>query len=272
MNSGRKKRTASITTMHDRLAAWSELLGLCGSKPTRKRVHALRVSTLRLQAELEREVSELPHASHQAQAMLHFGKQADKLRQALGPVREIDVWIGKLRGLRASLNKPAEYVPRSMQECLRGIDRVEDRLKKRRRAAGKKLAASIEKKKHRFARAVEELDAAPAEMRLADANGISEELVAHFARVRAEFPVLDEANLHDFRKSIKTVRYLAEMHAHADRECARIAAQMKKLQGAIGEWHDWQALGPECRRGNHAWSKPLAELLDTVSKETFETA
>src|SRR5664279_5627120 len=128
MNLRTEANKAKATTLHERLAAWLELLARCGSKPTRKRVHALRVATLRLQAELERDVSELPRASHQAQAMLQFSKQAEKLRQALGPVREIDVWIGKLRGLCASLSASREYVPRSMQECLRGIDRFEDRL------------------------------------------------------------------------------------------------------------------------------------------------
>jgi CHAD domain-containing protein len=259
-------------TMQQRLAAWLELLGRCGSRPTRKRVHALRVATLRLQAELERDVSELPRASHQAQAMLQFGKQAEKLRQALGPVREIDVWIGKLRGLRTTLNKSGEYVPRSMQECLRGIDRLEDRLQRKRQTAGKKLVAAIEKKGDRFVKAAEEFEATPGDFGLPDAVGISGELVAHFRRVRAEFPTLDEANLHEFRKRIKAVRYLAEIHAGADRECARIATQMRKLQSAIGEWHDWQALALETRRLHHAWSEPLAELLASLTTETFETA
>jgi len=268
----KKQPAGGEGTMHERVAAWLELLDRCGSKPTRKRVHALRVTTLRLQAELERDLAELPYASHQAQAMLRFGKQAEKLRQALGPVREIDVWIGKLRGLRRSLNKPGEYVPRSLQECLRGIDRLEDRLLRKRRTAGKKLVASIENKSVRFEKAAEELEVTPEASRHSDAAGIAKELVAHFGRVRGEFPVLDEANLHEFRKRIKTVRYLAEIHASVDRECARIATQMKKLQSAIGEWHDWQALADETMRVHHAWSKPLAEMLESVSKETFETA
>jgi CHAD domain-containing protein len=271
MNLKKRAGRADGTTLHERVAAWLELLGRCGSKPTRKRVHALRVATLRLQAELERDVSELPRASHQAQAMLQFDKQAEKLRQALGPVREFDVWIGKLRGLRASLNKPGEYVPRSMQECLRGIDRLEDRLQRTRRTAEKKLVAAIENKGDRFVKAAENLEATPEGAGLADAAEIAGELVVRFGRVRAEFPVLDEANLHEFRKSIKTVRYLAEMHA-AGRQCARMATQMRKLQSAIGEWHDWQALAYETRRLHHAWSKPLTELLESLTKETFEAA
>src|ERR1700733_8453482 len=108
MNLKKQAGKADGTTLHKRVAPWVELLARCGSKPTRKRVHALRVVTLRLQAELERDVSELPRASHQAQAMLQFSKQAEKLRQALGPAREIDVWIGKLHGLRASLSASDE--------------------------------------------------------------------------------------------------------------------------------------------------------------------
>ncbi len=272
MTSKKQAGSADGTTMHGRLAAWLELVDRCGSKPTRKRVHALRVVTLRLQAELERDVSELPRASHPAPSMLQFSKQAEKLRQALGPVREIDVWIGKLRGLRTNLNKPGEYVPRSMQECLRGIDRLEDRLQRKRRTAAKKLVAAIEKKGDSFVKAAEKLQATPEEATLADAAAIAGELVAHFRRVRAEFPMLDEANLHEFRKRIKAVRYLAEIHAGADRECARIAKQMKKLQSAIGEWHDWEALAFETRRLHHAWSKPLADLLASLTTETFETA
>ena len=267
-----KQPAGGAGTMHERVAAWLELLDRCASKPTRKRVHALRVTTLRLQAEVERDLAELPHASHQAQAMLRFGKQAEKLRQALGPVREIDVWIGKLRGLRTSLGEPGDYVPRSLHECIRGIDRLEDRLLRKRRTAGKKLVAAIEKKSGSFKKAAEDLEATPEASRLPDAAGIARELVAHFGRVRGEFPVLGEANLHDFRKRIKTVRYLAELHARADRDCARIATQMKKLQSAIGEWHDWQALAEETRRLHHAWSKPLAELLESLAKETFEVA
>jgi CHAD domain-containing protein len=235
-------------------------------------VHALRVVTLRLQAELERDVSELPRASHQAQAMLQFSKQAEKLRQALGPARELDVWIGKLRGLRASLSATDEYVPRSMLDCLLGIDRLEDRLERKRRSAAKKLAAAIEKKHDRFVDAAEKLEATAEDPRLNDAAEIAEELVVDFRRVQAEFAVLDEANLHEFRKRIKTVRYLAEMHAGEDRKCARLATQMKKLQGAIGEWHDWQALAVETRKVQRAWGKPLAELLESISKETFEVA
>lgn len=272
MNSGKRLEKPGLTSVRDRLAQWRQLLERCGHKATRKRVHALRVVTLRVQAELERDLADLPRASHQAQAILRFGKRAEKLRQALGPVRELDVWIGKLRGLRGSLNTADEYVPRSTHECVRGIDRLEARLKMKRIVAGKRLVAAISKLSGRLIKASEDVEQSFSDYIFSEDAGIAGELAARFRAVRAEFSTFDEENLHEFRKRIKTVRYLAEIHAGANRASAQIALQMKKVQSAIGEWHDWQELGREAHHVHRAKSKPLAELLDTVTAESFDTA
>ena len=66
------------------------------------------------------------------------------------------------------------------------------------------------------------------------------------------------------------IRYLAEAHDN-DPACAQIALQLKKVQSAIGEWHDWQALAREIRRG-HWKSKDAAELLAEIAAESFESA
>jgi CHAD domain-containing protein len=272
MNFSRQPDKVMTGTTHDRLAEWRHLLENCGDKPTRKGVHALRVVTLRLQAEFEHDLEDLPRASHQAQAMLQFGRQAEKLRRALGPVRELDVWIGKLRDLRASLSQNGHYVPRSTHQNVRGIERLEVRLKGKRRSAEKKLVAEIEKRGSRFVETGEEIETALSDHLFGEESGIAEELVARFRTVRAEFPTLDEANLHEFRKRIKMVRYLAEMRGSSDPAIGQIATQMKKLQSAIGEWHDWQALAQVAHSGRHAKSKDLAELLQTIARESFETA
>ena len=271
--SSRKQSGGEVSaTMRDRLAEWRQLLERCGRKATRKRVHALRVVTLRMQAELERDLADLPRASHQAQAILRFLKQAEKLRRALGPVRGLDVWIGKLRGLRASLSETGDYVPRSMQECIGGIARLEDRLAKRRHTAERKLVSEIGKLGGHLVKASEDVVKELSDFVFGEEAGIALELAARFRAVQAEFPTFDEGNLHEFRKRIKAVRYLAEIHAGANRACAQIAAQMKKVQSAIGEWHDWQELGREAHHGRRSKSKPLAELLETVSAESFEKA
>jgi CHAD domain-containing protein len=255
--------------MHERLEEWVKLAGRCRRKPTRKRVHALRVVTLRLQAELEIDLAEIPRASHQAQAILNFNKQGERLRRVLGPVREVDVWIAKLQGLRASIAETAGYIPRSSHDSARQIQRLESRLKERRIRLEKKLVVAIEQRNRGFISAAEELDAAVDGRVMDDGTNAAHMILARFAEVAKDFPAFDEENLHEFRKRIKMVRYLAEMHA-SDRASAQIAAQLRKLQSAIGEWHDWQALALEVPRGHRM--KEAAELLGTLAAESFESA
>lgn len=257
--------------VRDRVAAWRKLLDRCGTKATRKRVHALRVVTLRLQAELDRDVADLPQASHQAQAILRFSKQAEKLRRALSPVRALDVWIGKLRELRASLTETGDYVPRSTHEAIRGIDRLEERLKKKRDTADEKLVAQIGKRGSQLDKTSEDVEEVLSEYVFGEPAGIAAELEERFRAVKTDFPTFNEENLHEFRKRIKMVRYLAEIYAGADRECAQLATQMKKMQSAIGEWHDWQELSREAT-GHGAKSKALVELLETLTVESFDAA
>src|SRR5579859_3471255 len=133
MNSLQRSEGSVARSMGERLEVWRELVDRCGRKPTRKRVHALRVVTLRLQAELEIDLAELPEASHQAQVILRFNKLGEKLRKVLGPVRELDVWIGKLEGLQGSLTDHAGYVPESAQTVTRQIEKLQSRFKARRR-------------------------------------------------------------------------------------------------------------------------------------------
>lgn len=269
MNSGKRVDKPASVTMHERLEEWVKLAGRCGRKPTRKRVHALRVVTLRLQAELEIDLAEIPRASHQAQAILKFNKQGERLRKVLGPVREVDVWIAKLQGLRTSLAETAGYIPRSTHDSVSQIQRFESRLKERRSQLEKKLVAAIEKRKSGIVSAAEEVDAA-VDGRVIDGGASAANMIRlRFADVAKDFPALNEENLHEFRKSIKMVRYLAAMHA-SDRACAQIAAQLKKLQSVIGEWHDWQALALEVPRGHRM--NDAAELLDTLAAEAFESA
>lgn len=254
-----------------RVNAWRELLDRCGRKPTRRRVHALRVVTLRIQAELEHEAAELPHASHQAQAMLRFGKLGERLREALGQARELDVWIGKLQSLRALLSETTEYIPRSMHECIRQTERLEGRLEKKRRSAGEKLVREIEKRRADLIEAGEAIDEAASEHPHGADGNEAARILKEFALVAREFPVFDEENLHDFRKRIKKVRYLAEIHAD-DAECGRIAAHIKRVQNAIGEWHDWQVLARTARHGRHGRNVELAELLESLTAEKFAEA
>jgi CHAD domain-containing protein len=271
MNRTEQSETRGLEVLSDRISSWRELVERCGRKPTRKRVHALRVVTLRIQAEVEDELNDLPRASHEAQAMVRFGKLAEKLRDALGSVRELDVWIGKLRGLRESLSGTTLYVPRSSRETSRQLENLEHRLMRKRERAGAKLVGEIEKRQDDLLLASQHLEKATGErVDEGDVNRPSK-LLGEFARIVVQFPAFDEDNLHEFRKQIKKVRYLAEIHS-ANPVCGSIAVQMKNAQTAIGEWHDWQVLARTAERGKHAKHGEAAELLNSLTVEAYDAA
>jgi CHAD domain-containing protein len=267
---GRSERRES-EKLADRLSNWRELIKRCERKPTRKRVHALRVVTLRVQAEVEDESYGLLRASHEAQTMLRFGKLAKKLRDALGAVRELDVWTVKLSGLRESLNETSTYIPRSSRETSRQLERLERRLLKRRERAGEKLVKHIEKWREDLLLAATHVEKSMEEHGEALEGDRAPNLLKEFAGIVANFPEIGEENLHEFRKRIKRIRYVAEIHG-ADPVCGRIAEALKRAQGAIGEWHDWEILARTARHGKHAKDVEAVELLSGLTADSYAAA
>jgi CHAD domain-containing protein len=67
-----------------------------------------------------------------------------------------------------------------------------------------------------------------------------------FVRACDAMPLLHPENLHDFRKATKKARYLAEMGAEGQSD-GGVAKALKRVQDAIGEWHDWLCLGEEAK-------------------------
>jgi CHAD domain-containing protein len=253
---------------------WRRLLARCGRKPTRKRVHKLRVDTLRIQAGLEYRRDQDGHSGQSAGPASRWSKQADKLREALGPVREVDVWMGMLDDLRRSLAGHGEYIPRSNRESLRQIDQLEEKLKERRKDLEKDLVAEIEARRGRMDRISKDVEDAAEAAIPRDYTVGAGAILDQFAAVVSEFPTLDGDNLHEFRKGIKKVRYLAEFFAAGDLEVKQVAVSLRKMQSAIGEWHDWDALARNARHSNggHGKRGELAELLETLTAESLEKA
>jgi CHAD domain-containing protein len=252
-----------------RFTDWQRLLVRCGRKPTRKRVHALRVATLRVLSVMEYQIAEGGVAAAGAKAATRWCKHASKLRRVLSSVRAADVWISKLDKLRKSLSATNAYVPRSDRECLRQIDGFQKRLRQKREAWGRDLVAEIEVRSDRLEQRSREVEQAAEHSNSETKNGNSKQIREQFAAVAADFRVLDASNLHEFRKRIKKVRYLAEIFAATDPEAPRQASALRKMQSAIGEWHDWQELAAESRRQDDKHAE-LAELLETLAAESFE--
>jgi CHAD domain-containing protein len=276
-NQGRAASEARLRAMpgwpHE-VEGWRRVLSECEQKPTRKRIHALRVATLRLQAQFGRWLDEHKTNHPAMQAVNQWNKQAKQLRRALGAVRNCDIYAAKLAGVRSTLTTAAGYEPRTSRTSLRQIGEVERRIKRDRRVSAEKLREFFAERRQKFEAALLGIDSAVSphlplvpQLDLDAFTGMCSEAVPRFS-------TLDAEDLHDLRKRIKTIRYLAELMSGNDPRIAALAAELKALQGAIGEWHDWDELTQEAARAlrREAKNGNLIEHLETMSEASLEKA
>jgi CHAD domain-containing protein len=185
-----------------------------------KSVHSFRTATRRLQTLLE---ELLPKRDRNQKNLL---KQLDRIRKRAGKVRDLDVQLGALRVLKAA-QEPRRKT-QLMQELIEVRAKHEKKLRK---VLGKNSIRGIRK---RLKRASKHADFKGSREPLAVARGIMGQAIEGSR-------TWDEAALHECRILIKRARYAAEFSAR-NAESAQLVAQLKRLQDAIGNWHDWQAL------------------------------
>ncbi|HZU22802.1 MAG TPA: CHAD domain-containing protein [Terriglobales bacterium] len=203
-----------------------------GSSPrvSPRAVHGLRTASRRLQSLFSAAGSESGHKLH---------KQLRKLRRQAGKVRDLDVQIAALK----SLQVPA--IASEQKKLLRALQR------RRRKSAeplreflGRhwpRLRKSLQAEQERQSSAAAQ---APRGHRIQGASAAGEPLVealAGFAAAAADHPLHSAEDLHAFRIAVKKARYAAELATPDDEAAAAIAA-FKRIQDAIGEWHDWALL------------------------------
>jgi CHAD domain-containing protein len=247
---------------------WRELLSKCGQKPNRKRVHALRVASLRLKAEVDFLLLDHANADRSGDVAELWKKHADKLRKTLSPVRDTDIHLEMLRKMRGARDaKGSQLTP----ERVREIERLEDRLLEKRASAEKELLAEIDDRQTRLERSSKKLQdslAARTPWTESDRIRVIRGLIAGLA---SELPSLSADNLHEFRKQAKTARYLADVAKKNDPYAARQAALLKKVQNAAGEWHDLQTLAIKAEQVLET-SDGLVAVLKTQSDEALKRA
>ncbi len=275
MNSGvsrGKTRTAAVVRLDLRgqIEAWRELVAECGRKPGRKCVHALRVATLRAQAELEVCAAGLERDGHGARAVRRWRKQANKLRRGLGPLRQADVllaMLGRLRRQAGGAGNGAGNGAERPPECADEIAELERRIARERRRAARKLAAAIGERQKRLERLSRSVEDAVADAGWGKTGAHSKAIAEEIAGLAGEFAELNAENLHGFRKRVKKIRYRAEVVAGEDTEAARQAAALRRMADGVGEWHDWQTLAQEA-----AQDGALAGFLEMRTAEMLERA
>ncbi|MFZ0293564.1 MAG: CHAD domain-containing protein [Candidatus Sulfotelmatobacter sp.] len=190
------------------------------SKPQAKTVHRFRTGTRRLQILLS-EFS--PRLDHSDKKLL---KQLGRIRKRAGKVRDLDMQAIALRSLKV----PRE--PRRKSQLLNQlIDLRAQQEKKLRKQLDK---ATVRELRKRLKRTAKHFHPNAGRDPLAVARAMLETL--H----RPGAP-LTETVLHQYRILSKRARYAAEF-AIPSPASERFIAQIKRIQDALGDWHDWLTL------------------------------
>ncbi len=244
-------------------------------------VHQLRTGTRRVEATLEtlaREAGTRGLGVHTEQARQRWLRQLKKVRQVSGTVRDLDVHrelLAKhyLPQTESNMDATGRELARATASA-DGESVVTDEafaldrwLAARRTTAADALRTSLARREAKLTEAERQFVAAFGKRRSADHGSrrpASLLALEDYLRLMDAMPLLDAENMHDFRKGAKKARYVAE--AGGDDPAAHaIAKAIKRVQDAIGDWHDWEVLAQESREALRSDGEALeAELQHRV--------
>lgn len=207
-------------------------------------VHSFRTTTRRLQTLFE----QLLRSSDRNQKKLL--KMLDRIRKRAGKVRDIDVQLSALRSLKA----PQE--PRRKTQLMQGLLELRAKHEKKlRKILTKEDVRDLRKRLKRASRNLK-IDAAVDPLRVARQM---------LAQVPLPATSLTEEVLHRYRIVVKRARYAAEF-APKSAESAQLIAGLRRLQDAIGHWHDWLTLtNTASSRLGDLHQSPLVAALHNVT-------
>jgi CHAD domain-containing protein len=213
-------------------------------------VHNFRTTTRRLQTLL---LELLPHRDRNQKKLL---KQLDEIRRRAGKVRDLDVQLAALRSLKV----PQE--PRRKTQLMQGLIELRAKHEKKLR---KLLTQETMREIHRRLK------------RAGDAVNFkkSRDPLTVARQLLGQAPAAGELSddvLHHYRILVKRARYAAEF-APKSAEAAQLIAQLKRLQDAIGNWHDWLTLtNTAAGQLGDVHQSPLVAALHNVTGGKFRTA
>jgi CHAD domain-containing protein len=190
------------------------------SKPQAKSVHRFRTGTRRVQILL----SELsPKLDRSEKKLL---KLLTQIRKRAGKLRDLDVQLTALRSLKIP------HEPRRKTQLVNRLIELRSRQEKKlRKSADDNTLRDIRKRLKRAARHFK-----PEAGR--DPLAAARTMLNRFENAGAP---LSEAVLHQYRILSKHARYAAEL-AGPSPEAVQFIAGLKKIQDALGDWHDWLTL------------------------------
>jgi CHAD domain-containing protein len=199
-----------------------------GDTMSSKDAHRLRTSIRRIEVVME--------GAEGTRGSKKLQRQLDDIRRTAGHVRDIDVQTDLLQGLDAG-----DY----SRDCTALKNALLRRREKLEKKAAKKVSKEIDKdlegRLEKLAGTIEQSGVAP--------RVTSHERIETIRKQYVEFTTdvpLDGDPLHDLRKAAKRLRYRLE--AIPGRESRALESEMKVVQDAIGDWHDWATLAVEGER------------------------
>jgi len=214
-------------------------------------VHGFRTASLRLQTLLEHF---FPERDRNQKKLL---KMLSQIRRRAGKVRDLDVELAALRSLKV----PQQ--PRRKTRLMHALTDLRGRHEKKLR---KMLTNSVIRElQKRLKRASNESHLASGQDALKIAQGILNQVVRPAGPLREEM-------LQTYRTAIKSARYAAEL-APKSAEADDFIAEVKKLQNALGNWHDWLILTEvAAKRLGDVSQSSLVALLHNVTAGKMRTA
>lgn len=194
-------------------------LSRLSSEQTPEAVHGFRTSARRLQILLEEIVA---NRDGKQKKLL---KVLNRIRRRAGQVRDVDVQLAALRSLKVPLE------PRRKTQLMQQL--IELRLEHEKRLRKLLKKQDTNEIQRRFRKASKDVysEASPDPLRVA---------VEMLNSVKVSDGLNDDA-LHRYRITVKRARYAAEF-ASKSPEAAQLIVALKRLQDALGQWHDWWTL------------------------------
>jgi len=214
-------------------------------------VHAFRTTTLRLQTFLEQVLSKRDRNQKKLLKLLN------RIRKRAGKVRDIDVQLAALRSLKI----PQE--PRRQAQLMHGL--IELRAKHEKRLRKLLTKSSVREVRKRLKRGAKTLRTEDSRDALKAAHSVLTEVS------RPAGPITEDL-LHQYRTVVKRARYAAEF-APKSAESTQLISQLKRLQDAVGAWHDWLTLTQvAAKRLGDVNQSSLVAALHNVTRGKFRHA
>ena len=183
-------------------------------------VHGFRTTTRRMQTLLEQLVADNDRKHKKLLKMLN------RIRKSAGKVRDIDAQLEALRSLKV------HQEPRRKTQLMQSLIELRTQHERKLRKLLKKQDIRDIRKRLRRAGDSVRLDSSK------DPLSVARQMLR---TVPVPKGPADEETLHRYRLVVKSARYAAEF-APKSPETNKFLAELKRMQDALGNWHDWLTL------------------------------